>query len=78
MRNLLTDKVTLLEQKVTLRNEQLQSLSPKSVLQRGYSISLDESGKPITNASTQKVGNKIKTIYAKGETISVIEEVKGE
>ena len=78
MRNLLTDKVTLLKQKVTLRNEQLQSLSPKSVLQRGYSISLDESGKPITNASTQKVGNKIKTIYAKGETISVIEEVKGE
>ena len=60
MRNLLTDKVTLLKQKVTLRNEQLQSLSPKSVLQRGYSISLDESGKPITDASTQKVGNKIR------------------
>ena len=78
MRNFLTDKVTLLKQKVTLRSEQLNSLSPKSVLQRGYSISLDEKGKPIVDASTQKVGNKIRTIYAKGETISVIEEVKGE
>ena len=78
MRNLLTDKVTLLKQKVTLRSEQLNSLSPKSVLQRGYSISLDEKGKPILDASTQKVGNKIRTIYAKGETISTIEEVKGE
>ena len=78
MRNFLTDKVTLLKQKVTLRSEQLNSLSPKSVLQRGYSISLDEKGKPIVDASTQKVGNKIRTIYAKGETISAIEEVKGE
>ena len=78
MRNFLTDKVTLLKQKVTLRSEQLNSLSPKSVLQRGYSISLDEKGKPIVDASTQKVGNKIRTIYAKGETISTIEEVKGE
>ena len=78
MRNFLTDKVTLLKQKVTLRSEQLNSLSPKSVLQRGYSISLDEKGKPIVDASTQKVENKIRTIYAKGETISTIEEVKGE
>lgn len=78
MRNFLTDKVALLKQKVTLRSEQLNSLSPKSVLQRGYSISLDEKGKPIVDASTQKVGNKIRTIYAKGETISAIEEVKGE
>ena len=78
MKNFLTDKVTLLKQKVTLRSEQLNSLSPKSVLQRGYSISLDEKGKPIVDASTQKVGNKIRTIYAKGETISTIEEVKGE
>lgn len=78
MRNFLTDKVTLLKQKVILRSEQLNSLSPKSVLQRGYSISLDEKGKPIVDASTQKVGNKIRTIYAKGETISAIEEVKGE
>lgn len=75
---LISDKVSMLRQKIDLRNEQLASLSPKGILKRGYSISLDESGKPIIDSNSQKQGNKIKTIYYKGETISTIDEVKGE
>ena len=68
----------ILKQKITLRSEQLVSLSPKGILKRGYSITLDASGKPITDASTQKIGNKIKTIYYEGESVSTIDEIKGE
>lgn len=78
LKDILKNKVQMLKQKVSLRNEQLKSLSPKNILKRGYSITLDESGKPITNAETQKVSNKIKTIYSVGETISTIDEIKGE
>lgn len=78
IREMFQSKITNLKQKIILRSDQLESLSPKKILQRGYSISLDEKGKPIVDASTQNVGNKIRTIYAKGETISAIEEVKGE
>ncbi|MCR5308968.1 MAG: exodeoxyribonuclease VII large subunit [Bacilli bacterium] len=78
LRDILKERVNLLKQKISLRSEQLHSLSPKNILSRGYSITLDESGKAITDACTQKIGNKIKTIYANGETISTIEEAKGE
>ncbi|MCQ2087217.1 MAG: exodeoxyribonuclease VII large subunit [Bacilli bacterium] len=72
---MIQDKIELLKQKVELRNEQLSSLSPTGILKRGYSITLDESGKPITNAKTQKIGNKIRTIYYDGETISKVEKI---
>lgn len=78
LRRLLKDKVEMLKQKIALRSEQLISLSPKGILKRGYSITLDASGKPITDASTQKIGNKIKTIYYEGESVSTIDEIKGE
>jgi len=72
------NKIDLLKQKIHLRKEQLASLSPKNILQRGYSITLDANGQAIVDAKTQKVGNKIKTIYASGESVSTIDEIKGE
>ena len=54
------------------------NLSPKNILKRGYSITLDDDGKSITNSASLKAGSKIKTIYADGSTISTVEEVKGE
>ena len=78
LNSLINEKINLLKQKIELRDEQLASLSPKGILNRGYSITLDENGKPITKASSQKPGNKIKTIYYEGETISTIDEVKGD
>lgn len=75
---LLEDKISFLKQKIELRAEQLASLSPKNILKRGYSITLDESGKPIIDAKSQKIGNKIKTIYYEGESSSTIDTIKGE
>ena len=78
LKDILIEKICLLKQKITLRKEQLDSLSPKNILKRGYSITLDDDGKSITNSASLKAGSKIKTIYADGSTISTVEEVKGE
>lgn len=75
---LIKAKIELLNQKIILRDEQLASLSPTAILKRGYSITLDDSGKPISNAKSQKIGNKITTIYHDGKTVSTIDEIKGE
>ncbi|MBM3212474.1 exodeoxyribonuclease VII large subunit [Candidatus Poribacteria bacterium] len=53
----------------------LNALSPLSVLQRGYSISLKHpSGEVIKDANDVSVGDKIKTRLAKGEIISEVEK----
>ena len=57
---------------------QLELLNPKAVLSRGYSISLDENGKPLTLVKGLKKDKQIKTILSDGELTSVITEIKGE
>ena len=54
---------------------QLEILNPRNVLSRGYSISLDEKGKPIS-AKTIKNNEKIRTILQDGEVISTVNEIK--
>ncbi|MBO6280356.1 MAG: exodeoxyribonuclease VII large subunit [Bacilli bacterium] len=56
---------------------QLELLNPKSVLSRGYSISLDESGKAVTSISKIKKTQRIKTILSDGEFDSVVTEIEG-
>ena len=57
---------------------QLELLNPKAVLSRGYSISLDENGKPLTSVKGLKKDKQIKTILSDGELTSTITEIKGE
>ncbi len=57
---------------------QLELLNPKAVLSRGYSISLDENGKPLTSVKGLKRDKQIKTILSDGELTSTITEIKGE
>lgn len=45
---------------------------PRSVLKLGYSLSLDSSGRTIKSAETLKVGEEIKTQFAKGSIWSKI------
>ena len=60
-----------------LRN-QLEILNPKSVLSRGYSISVDESGHSISSIKQIKNGQNIRTIVNDGEIISKVIDTKGE
>ena len=55
---------------------QLEILNPKNVLSRGYSISVDESGKSITSVKSIKKESTIRTILKDGEVISRVTEVK--
>ena len=73
-------KEKLEDQKLELNHlkTQLELLNPKTILGRGYSISVDESGKAITSIKGLKKDKEIKTILKDGEVISKVIEIKGE
>jgi exodeoxyribonuclease VII large subunit len=56
--------------------EKLEALSPLAVLSRGYSLSmLLPAGIIIKDALNLKLGDKVKTVLAKGSFIGSVEEV---
>ena len=65
-------------QEVEKYSRQLEILNPKAVLSRGYSISLDENGKPIKSIKDLKEHQRFKTILENGEVTSEVIEIKGE
>jgi exodeoxyribonuclease VII large subunit len=68
-------KVAVSEREADLREliAKLNLLSPYSVLERGYSITTNEAGYAIRDASALSSGDKIRTKFAVGEVISVVE-----
>jgi exodeoxyribonuclease VII large subunit len=52
----------------------LEALNPLATLQRGYSITLTESGVPIRAARDVAVGDRIESILAEGRLISRVEQ----
>ena len=59
-------------------SKQLEILNPKAVLSRGYSISIDESGKPIKSTKSLKPGQKVQTILEDGSFESEVIKIQGE
>ena len=57
---------------------QLELLNPKGILSRGYSISIDEKGKPISSVKDLSKDKEVRTILKDGEFTSVVKEIKGE
>lgn len=53
----------------------MSALNPDAVLSRGFSLTTDESGRPVSSAKKLKKGNKIKTKFSDGIIVS---EVLGE
>ena len=74
LRDIIRDK----KEEIDHLNKQLQLTNPKNILERGYSISLDENGKAISSVKNIKTTSKIKTILSDGEVISEVIEIKGE
>ncbi len=54
----------------------LHTVSPLQTLARGYSITFDSEGKPITDAGRVEPGERIETRLAKGALISIVESVR--
>lgn len=52
----------------------LAGLSPLAVLARGYSVTLDESGRTVSEAARAPAGSRIRTVLARGRLVSRVEE----
>lgn len=53
--------------------EKLELLSPRNVLKRGYSITLKD-GKPVTDSTSLKAGDVLRTVLKSGEVSVVVKE----
>jgi exodeoxyribonuclease VII large subunit len=51
----------------------MQSLSPDAVLKRGFSITIDDAGRPVTSAARVHSGDRLRTRLADGEIASRVE-----
>lgn len=74
----LKEKIESEKDELNHLKKQLEILNPKSVLSRGYSISVDEKGHSISSIKQIKNGQNIKTIISDGEIISKVVDLKGE
>ena len=80
----LEERLTLAEQhRLLLAQKQLEgyaarlkSVNPDNVIKRGYSVTLDESGKPITSVKQAHKGQRLNTKLKDGIIVSTIEEGK--
>ena len=66
----LKNKVVLLNKDLAIYKEKLNALNPKKVLQRGYSISMNESGQVIDSVNKINLGDKIVTVLGDGKVES--------
>ena len=62
--------------KLTNLETNLGAVSPLAVLDRGYAIVMDDSGKALTSSSNIKVGDTIQTRLATGHLISNVTKKK--
>lgn len=74
----LKEKIESEKDELNHLKKQLEILNPKSVLSRGYSISVDEKGHSISSIKQIKNGQNIKIIISDGEIISKVVDLKGE
>ena len=72
--NSLKNKLYNYNLRLSAYQRQLSARNPKGVLSRGYSITLDASGKPIKDEKDVKKGDKLVTILEKGQVKSTVEE----
>ena len=73
-------KENLEDKKESLKNleEQLKLLNPRSVLSRGYSISLDKNGKPIKSIKNIQKDDEVITLLGDGKIRSKVVDLIGE
>jgi exodeoxyribonuclease VII large subunit len=63
-------------QQIAHRREMLQLLNPRHQLERGWSLTRDESGRVVRSASSLRLGERLVTTFADGSAGSVVDEVR--
>ena len=72
----LTNSVAILDKSIKNKAEHLESLNPKNILKRGYTITLNSDNKIIKDINKVNKNEEIKTILSNGELISIVKETK--
>ncbi len=70
------EKIRELKNTLKFKNEQLDNLNPKSILDRGYSIVTNSEGKVITDTTNLKNGDTLNTEFSLGKVESVVTKVE--
>lgn len=76
LRQLFREQVTRSEERAALLAARLHAVSPLAVLARGYSVTSDESGAPVSSVEQLRWGEEIKTKFTDGEVYSVIQQIE--
>ena len=72
MARALSTMVAGFESDMRTLDAKISLLSPYSVLERGYSITIDAQGKAVTSASAVKKGDILRTRLSRGEIVSTV------
>ena len=75
MEEALRRKVESERRALELNESKLLAFNPETVLKRGYSLTVDQNGRPVVNCSSVKTGDTIQTWLAKGKVVSRVESV---
>jgi exodeoxyribonuclease VII large subunit len=71
-----TQQLAVQAQRVEHRRELLGLLDPRHQLERGWSLTRDESGKVVRSSSALRRGDRLITTFADGTASSVVEEIQ--
>jgi exodeoxyribonuclease VII large subunit len=71
-----TQQLVAQAQRIAHQRELLQLLDPKHQLQRGWSLTRDESGKVVRSAAGLRRGERLITTFAEGSATSIVEDIK--
>lgn len=70
------DVIEDLRREVKSKKEQLEALNPKKILERGYSISMNDKGEVIKDLTKVNKGDKLVTYAMNGKIISTVDDVE--
>lgn len=71
----LLNNINSLEKLIKIKNQHLESINPKNILSRGYTITTDQNNKIIKNINKININDKIITITNDGNIVSKVEEI---
>jgi exodeoxyribonuclease VII large subunit len=63
-------------QQIAHRRELLQLLNPRHQLERGWSLTRDESGRVVRSLASLRLGERLITTFADGSAGSVVDEIR--
>lgn len=76
LRSTMTARLKLESERLTSRERQLKLVGPQAVLDRGYSITMNEEGKVIRHTADVTKGDKLTTKVSDGDIISTVGQPK--